>query len=140
MYFRKVTVDEPCHWNLKLRGNATTWAIMTSISNVNDLNPILSTSNEACDERLEGVFPSVYGKENDVLLLSINVDDKALKQDFQPPDGTSLLAWIRGIDEAGFLFGKRLSSTGQTGQQVTSGRGGSTCKDAMLSIIVNRAE
>ena len=61
-------------------------------------------------------------------------------QDFQPPDGTSLLAWIRGTDEAGFLFGKRLSRTGQTGQLVTSGRGGSTCKDALLSIIVNRGE
>jgi len=140
MYFRKVTVDEPCNWNLKLRGNSTTWAIIASISNVNDLNPILSTFNEACDERSEGVFPSVYGERNDVLLLSLTVDDKALMQDFQPPSGTALLAWIRGTDEAGFLFGKRLSRTGQTGQLVTSGRGGSTCKDALLSIIVNRGE
>lgn len=42
------------------------------------------------------------------------------------------------LDKAAFLYGKKLEITGQTNQLVTKGRGGPKCKDALLSIVVNR--
>ena len=45
----------------------------------------------------------MYGRENDVLLLSLTNDDKASVRDFKPPDGTLLLGWTRSSDEVSFL-------------------------------------
>ena len=42
--------------------------------------------------------------------------------------------------KAGFLFGERLDHAGQTGKRITGGPGGSKCKDALLSVVVNRNE
>ncbi len=42
------------------------------------------------------------------------------------------------LAKAAFLYGKRLESTGQTNQLITGGRGGPKCKDALLSVVVNR--
>ncbi len=39
---------------------------------------------------------------------------------------------------AGFLFGEELDQTGDTGSITTEGRGGHLCKDALLSVVVNR--
>ena len=44
------------------------------------------------------------------------------------------------LTKAGFLFGERLDHTGQTGKLITGGPGGSACKDALLSVVVNRNE
>ena len=163
-----MTLDDPSCWNINLRGGTTTWAIITAITNVNDQKPIVSASSASCDSASDSVFPSVYGEENDVLLLSQSFDDTASVSDFKPPDGTSLLGWARSEDEvsfvrwysdslprlkhstdrpayqnsskAGFLFGERLDHAGQTGKRITGGPGGSKCKDALLSVVVNRAK
>jgi hypothetical protein len=50
-------------------------------------------------EEWESKFPSVYGKKNDVLLLSQSFDDTALKRDFQPPESTELLGFTNSFDE-----------------------------------------
>jgi hypothetical protein len=38
----------------------------------------------------------------------------------------------------GILFGEKLDRSGQTGSHITRGQGGSKCKDALLSVVVNR--
>ena len=103
LFYRKVTLDDPGCWNINLRGGTTTWAIITVITNVNDQKPIVSASSASCDSASDSVFPSVYGEENDVLLLSQSFDDTAKMSDFKPPDGTSLLGWARSEDEVSFV-------------------------------------
>lgn len=142
LYYRQVTTDTPASWSLQLRGTQPTWAIITAIPNVNELSPIdqaLGVSGTSCDEEDESVFPSVYGGEDDVLLLSQAFDDTASASDFAAPNGTTRLGWIKSSDEAGFLFGKVLRRTGQTGKYITGGPGkgnGAECKDALLSVVV----
>ena len=99
MFYRKVTIDDPSYWNIDLPGGTTTWAILTAVTNVNEQRPIVSTSVTSCDRASKSVFPSVFGGENDVLLLSQSFDDTALIGDFKPPTGTSLLGWTRSEDE-----------------------------------------
>lgn len=60
------------------------------------------------------------------------------QSDFLPPSETELLGFTKSSDEAGFLFGRVLDKTGQTGRLVTEGVGGPKCKDALLSVVVNR--
>ena len=92
----------------------------------------------SCDGASDSVFPSVHGEEDDVLLLSQSFDDTAMKYDFRAPEGTSLLVWTISRDGFGILFGEKLDRTGQTGGHTTRGQGGSKCKDALLSVVVNR--
>ena len=42
--------------------------------------------------------------------------------------------------KAVFLFGERLDHTGQTRKRITGGPGGSKCKDALQSVVVNRVK
>lgn len=93
VFHRRVTEDDPASWNVELRGDHPTWAIATAITNVNERQPILSASGTFCDVDSKSVFPSVYGEENNVLLLSQSFDDSALNNKFLPPNGTSLLGW-----------------------------------------------
>jgi hypothetical protein len=44
------------------------------------------------------------------------------------------------LSKAGFLYGEELDRTGETGASVTGGQGGPNCKDALLSVVVNRGE
>ena len=44
------------------------------------------------------------------------------------------------LPKAGFLFGEEIDHTGETGSLRTGGRGGEVCKDALLSVVVNRSE
>jgi hypothetical protein len=99
MFYRKVTIEDPSYWNIELRGSTTTWAILTAITNVNEQRPIVSASVTSCDGASDSVFPSVFGRENDVLLLSQSFDDTASIGGFMPPAGTSLLGWTRSEDE-----------------------------------------
>ncbi|KAK1743622.1 hypothetical protein QTG54_005219 [Skeletonema marinoi] len=138
VFYRHVTEDDPGCWTVELPGKTTVWAIVTAIQGVNRDRPIFRTSGTSCDAEWESEFPSVYGKENDVLLLSQCFDDTALKRHFQPPEGTELLGFTNSVDEAGFLFGKRLEETGMSGKLITGGRGGPKCKDALVSLVVNR--
>ena len=103
LFYRKVTGDDPRYWNIDLPGGARTWAIVTAITNVNEQRPIVSVSGASCDRASSSAFTSVYGKENDVLLLSQSFDDTAKMSDFKPPDGTSLFGWIKLNDEVSFV-------------------------------------
>ena len=96
----------------------------------------------------------MYGKVNDILLLSQSFDDTANYEHFLPSEGTMLLDWIiRGDDEvsfysvtmyfasnlrgsgptywacntsrkAAFAYGTRLIRDGETGELTTIGPGG----------------
>ena len=99
MFYRKVTEDDPGCWTIEIPGGTTTWAVVTAITNVNEEKPILRNAGTSCDKAWDSVFPSVYGEENDVLLLSQSFDDTALEQDFLPPAETDLLGWTNSIDE-----------------------------------------
>ncbi|KAL7547077.1 hypothetical protein ACHAWF_010393 [Thalassiosira exigua] len=138
LFYRHVTEDDPGCWTFELPGRTTTWATVTVVSNVVENKPIVSVKGVSCDRRKQSLFPSVYGKENDVLLLSQCFDDTAMRSDFLPPVGTDRLGWTRSYDEAGFLFGKRLDEEGPTGELITRGPGAHGCKDALLSVVVNR--
>jgi hypothetical protein len=83
--------------------NRRTWAIVTAITNVNQQHPIRAAAGTSCDEESDSVFPSVYGEENEVLLLSQSLDDAALRGDFSPPEGTFLLGWTISRDEVSFV-------------------------------------
>ena len=143
LFYRTVIIDTPIAWNMTLRGSQPTWAIITAIPNVNaemPINQTLGVRGTSCDRKYQSVFPSVYGKEDDILLLSQAFDDTASTTDFLAPEGTTRLGWIRSWDEAGFLYGKELRRTGYTGEHITEGLGlgnGAQCKDALLSIVVN---
>jgi len=87
--------------------NRRTWAIVTAITNVNHQNPIRLAAGTSCDEESDSVFPSAYGEENDVILLSQSFDDTASRGDFSPPKGTSLLGWTISRDEVRLFFAHR---------------------------------
>lgn len=139
MFHKKVTSNqEPGCFTISLPGKTTTWGILTAIPSVNENRPILSFAGRSCDAAWKSVFPSVKGKANDVLLLSQSFDDTAARSDFLPPDGMTRLGFTTSIDEAGFLYGKKLDRAGNIGEKKTRGAGGPKCKDALLSVVVNR--
>lgn len=82
----------------------TTWATVAAIAKVNQTKPITAISTESCDRDGDSEFPTVYGKENDVILLSQCFDDTALKRHFKPPPGTELLGWTNSEDEVRCLL------------------------------------
>lgn len=101
LFYRKVTAGDPGCWTFEVsaRPATTIWAVMTVITNVNEDRPIFRVQGQSCDKEWESAFPSVYGKENDVLLLSQCFDDTAEKDHFQRPVGTHLLGWTNSEDE-----------------------------------------
>ncbi|KAL7520983.1 hypothetical protein ACHAWX_005668 [Stephanocyclus meneghinianus] len=146
VFYRHVEDNDPCEWTLNLPGSLTpscsnvhilTVYKVVSVPNVNRAQPILRVAGTSCDRKRESEFPSVYGEEGNLVLLSQSFDDNAVLGQFRPPDGTDLVGWINDLDEAGFLYGKKLSRSGLTGNLVTQGIGGALCKDALLSLIVN---
>ena len=138
MFYRRITAEDPGCWTIEIPGTTNTWAVITAIPNVNEEKPIRRASGRSCDDSSQSVFPNKYGKENDVLLLSQCFDDTAELKHFEPPDGMEILGWTNGSDDAGFLYGKRIEQTGFTGELTTEGTGRSACKDALLSVVVNR--
>eukprot|EP00804_Cyclotella_cryptica_P007069 CCRYP_014506-RB/>CCRYP_014506-RB protein AED:0.25 eAED:0.25 QI:352/1/1/1/1/1/2/124/153 len=121
------------------RWNLHKWLVekVVSVPNVNREQPILRVAGTSCDKKRDSVFPSVYGDEGNIVFLSQSFDDTAVLGQFQPPNGTVLLGWINDLDEAGFVYGKKLSRSGLTGNLITQGVGGPLCKDVLLSVIVN---
>jgi len=116
------------------------WAILTAVKNadITDENPVRSVATASCDSSDSSKFPSVYGKTNDLLLLSMVFDDYASVSDFQAPSGTNMEGYISGYDEAGFLYSKELTREGETGIRTTKGDGSDKCKDALISLVVRR--
>jgi len=115
-----------------------TWAIMTAINSdyIDTSNPIRSVGSASNDGSYDSIFPSIYGKTNDILLLSMAFDDAVAESKFGPPPGTELIGYKSYSDEAGFLFGKRLTSDGQTGTLRTQGSGAASNKDALIAITL----
>ena len=70
-----------------------------SVPNVNRAQPILRVAGTTCDRKRESEFPSVYGEEGNLVLLSQSFDDNAVLGQFQPPGGTDLVGWINDLDE-----------------------------------------
>lgn len=144
-------------WSMNLHGTNKAWAIVVAIPNVNENHPVRNYAGLTCDKEHGSVFASVFGKTNDVLLLSQGFDDSAKKAHFLPPPGTSLLSFITGDDEAGFVYGNRIVGVGETGKLTTGGSGGRRndapgvgatkrlkhhrdCKDVTFSVMVNRSK
>ena len=69
--------------------------LVTAITEVRNEDPIREISDESCDEVSDSAFPSVFGTEHDVLLLSQSFDDAASMSDFRAPSGTSTLGYLR---------------------------------------------
>jgi len=84
----------------------------------------------------------VYGETDDLLLLSLVYDDRAVEENFPPPNGTKVESYISGRDEAGFLYSKELAMEGDTGiLNTTTVDIKYRCKDAMISLVVkNRTQ
>lgn len=112
------------------------WAILTTLRGADTSNPIRDTANRGCDGNSDSLFPSVYGKRGDMVLLSQSFDDAVSKSRFNPPDNTTTFGYVSNSDEAGFLFGGVLSRDGETGAMKTHGEGASSCKDALVSLTV----
>ena len=91
--------EDPGCWTVELPGKSTVWAIVTAIPAVNRDRPIFRKQGASCDNEWGSSFTSVYGKENDVLLLSQSFDDTALQRHFQPPESTDLLGFTNSFDE-----------------------------------------
>jgi hypothetical protein len=76
-----------------------------SVPNVNREQPISRVAGTSCDKKKESIFPSVYGDQGNLVLLSQSFDDTAVLGQFQPPEGTYLVDWVRDIDEVSLLLG-----------------------------------
>ena len=73
---------------------------------MNRAQPILRVAGTSCDRKRESEFPSVYGEEGNLVLLSQSFDDNAVLGQFRPPDGTDLVGWINDLDEVSALTEK----------------------------------
>jgi len=104
MFYQRVTKDDPGCWDVDLQGGST-WAVVTAITNVNERDPIRDVSGESCDKSSDSVFPSVLGKENDVLLMSSSFDDPVSVNSFTPPSGASTLGYIRVRGDVSIIVG-----------------------------------
>jgi len=98
---------------------------------------VRSVATTSCDKTNHSIFPSVYGETDDLLLLSLVYDDRAVEENFPPPNGTKVESYISGRDEAGFLYSKELEIDVETGTfNVTTVDIKYRCKDAMISLVV----
>ena len=94
VFYRKVTDYEPSFYYMNITANygRPAWATLSAVKNADIVseNPIRSVSTMSCDKTNYSSFPSAYGKKDDLLLLSLAYDDKAVEQNFIPPNGTKL--------------------------------------------------
>ena len=161
--------DFPCVGTITVTLKVRSLYLVTAITDVRNGDPIREFSAESCDTESDSAFPSVFGTEHDVILLSQSFDDAAWMSDFSAPSGTSTLGYVRVTEDvsfdvthfnyvlprlcstelttifftlpkAGFLYGEELDQTEPTGIIRTGGRGGPSCKDALLSVVVNRGD
>jgi hypothetical protein len=102
MFYHRMTDADPRCWVVDLKGGIT-WAMVTAITNVKQ-DPIRDFSNESCDKFTGSQFPSAFGDEHDVLLLSQSFDDAYDKDDFTPPSGVSRLGYMRVDQDVSFIL------------------------------------
>lgn len=142
VFFRVAGSSEPTSYQFDLNIDSDGhpgWAILTTLRGAATTDPVRSWAHTGCDSDADSVFPSVLGEAGDYVLLSQSFDDAIEQSKFGAPSGTSLLGYVSDSDEAGFLFGGLLSSSGQTGAMETVGDGGPNCKDALVSLTVKPA-
>lgn len=139
IFYRKVGSSEPSSYTFNFNPDSTGhpgWAILTALRGANTSDPIRDWANEGCDNNPDSLFPSVYGVKDDMVLLSQSFDDAVAQSKFGAPTGTTTFGYVSQSDEAGFLFGGILESTGETGAMKTHGDGASNCKDALVSLTI----
>lgn len=139
IFYRTVGSSEASSYTFNLNKDTTGhpgWVILTGLRGANTSDPVRSWKNRGCDGDPDSLFPSVYGKKGDMLLLSQSFDDAVSQSKFGAPDGTTAFGYVSNSDEAGFLFGGVLSADGETGTRKTHGDGASSCKDALVSLTI----
>lgn len=139
VFYKRAGSNEPSSYSFNLNKDSDGhpgWAILTTLRGANTSSPIRDTSNRGCDKNADSVFPSVYGKKGDMLLLSQSFDDAVSQSKFGAPSGMNTFGYVSNSDEAGFMFGTVLNKDGETGERKTSGDGASSCKDALVSLTI----
>jgi len=139
VFYKAASSSEPSSYRFSLNMDTTGhpgWAILTALRGAATTNPIRDWANEGCDNNPDSLFPSVYGQAGDMVLLSQSYDDRVDQAVFGAPPGATTFGYISNSDEAGFLYGKKLTATGETGSMKTSGDGASSCKDGLVSMTI----
>jgi hypothetical protein len=143
IFYRKVGSTEAGSYTFNMNVDASGhpgWAILTALRGADTTSPVRGWANKGCDNKSGSAFPSVSGVAGDMLLLSQSFDDSMSESRFLAPPGATKFGYTVGNDETGFLFGKLLTATGQTGVLTTQGSGSSSqgqwCKDALVSLVI----
>jgi cytochrome c peroxidase len=136
VFYKTLGSNENRNYSFNLRGKHPSWAILSAVRGADNNNPIRNVVTESNDGNNDSLFPSVNGLAGDLLLLSMAFDDTTKQDDFRAPSGMEMHKWIAGNDEAGYVYGQKLTSTGQTGSKKTQGNGGSSAKDALISMTI----
>ena len=136
VFYKTLNANESRNYSFNLRGSKPSWAILSAVRGANNSDPIRNVATESNDGNPDSLFPSVNGNSGDLLLLSMAFDDTTKRDDFRAPSGMEMHQWIAGEDEAGYVYGQKLTSNGQTGSKKTSGPGGSNAKDALISMTI----
>ncbi|NRA47216.1 MAG: hypothetical protein HRU09_19880 [Oligoflexales bacterium] len=142
VFVRPVRKNEPKKYRFNLNRDRTGkpgWAMLTALRGADTENPVRDWAHTGCDRKTASVFPSVYGEQGDLVLLSQSFDDAIGQANFLAPAGATTLGYVSAGDEAGFLFGGYADETGETGTMVTRGNGGPACKDALISLSIRPA-
>ena len=138
VYFKEYQENEPLIFKYEMLGNKPGWGFVLAVKGVDTLNPIRGFSGTSADDDSDSIFPSVYAEQGDLLLLSMAFDDTTEKNDFLPPATTNFINFVNGDDEAGYIFSKVLTSIGETGELESIGPGGSSNKDALISLVLKK--
>lgn len=139
VFYKRAGSSEPGSYRFNMNKDSSGhpgWAILTTLRGANTSDPIRDTANRGCDRNADSLFPSVYGRKGDMLLLSQSFDDAVSQSKFGAPGGMSTFGYVSKSDEAGFLYGAVLDKDGETGERKTSGEGASSCKDALVSVTI----
>ena len=139
VFYKRAGSNEPGSYSFNLNKDSSGhpgWAILTTLRGANTTSPIRDSAHRGCDGNSDSLFPSVYGKKGDMLLLSQSFDDAVSQSRFGAPDGMSTFGYVSNSDEAGFLFGSVLDRDGESGERKTRGEGASSCKDALVSVTI----
>lgn len=136
LFYRFVAQNEPERFAFDLRGDKPAWAILVAARGADPDDPIVDTAGRSRDSSDDSVFPSVRAESGSLLLVSQSFDDTAAVDQFTAPGGMDAVGHVAGNDEAGFVFGERIASSGETGDRTSRGPGGPAAKDLMLSVTL----
>lgn len=123
------------------------WLVMASVRNAEaGSNPVRAWKGQLKCDKIRGTrFPSVSGNKSDLLLLTQSFDDgrdnNIASGSFTANTGFTRIAQVIDKDEAGHLYSRLLTATGDTAQYETNGGSGSPaeCKDLAMSIVIKKA-